>query len=318
MRLTITRVLPWLIIAPLALWTAVRLSSWDDWYPAVQLMAFTPYVALCSLIPLLVTIVLRRWSAAVVAALTAVALFACVLPRWSADSDPLAGAGGPALRVLTANVLGGGAAAADLVTLARDQHVDVLALQELTPEFVAAADAAGLAQLLPYRVNYAGPGVGGSGLFSRHPLRDDGLRMNPWGFGQARGELSVPGARPVLIESVHPVAPYARHAVPQWRSSYSNEPRATPDGPQRILIGDFNATLDHSPLRKLIDSGYRDAADVLGEGLTGTWGPYDGDPIPPVVLDRVLADRRIGIRHYQVFDLRGSDHRPVLAELVLP
>ena len=85
-----------------------------------------------------------------------------------------------------------------------------------------------------------------------------------------------------------------------------------------ILAGDFNATLDHSVLRSLISTGYRDAADVVGKGFVGTWGPYDGDRIPPVTLDRVLADKRIGVVDVAVFDLAGSDHRPVMATLTLP
>jgi len=86
----------------------------------------------------------------------------------------------------------------------------------------------------------------------------------------------------------------------------------------RVLAGDFNATLDHSPLRDLIDSGYRDAADAVGNGFVGTWGPYDGDPIPPVTLDRVLVDRRIRVESTKVFGLPNSDHRALLAVVTLP
>jgi endonuclease/exonuclease/phosphatase family metal-dependent hydrolase len=90
------------------------------------------------------------------------------------------------------------------------------------------------------------------------------------------------------------------------------------DGPVRVLLGDFNATLDHGGLRELIATGYRDAAEVTGQGLVGTWGPYDGDRIPPVVIDHVLADRRIGVRRFAVHGIPGGDHRAIVAELTLP
>ena len=139
--------------------------------------------------------------------------------------------------------------------------------------------------------------------------------MNPGGFRQAHAELSDSG---VLIESAHPRAPFDTQTTALWRNDFPHEPRATVDGPLRILGGDFNATLDHHVLRDLISSGYRDAAATVGQGLTGTWGPYDGDRIPPVTLDRVLADRRIGIDQVRVFTVTGSDHRALLAVLKLP
>lgn len=303
------------MVVPGASWVVVRLGGWDHWYPAAQLIAFTPYVAAASLVPLVIVALLRRWAATAVAALTALALAVCVLPRGLADGDALAGARGPELRVLTANVLAGNASATTLAALVREHNVDVLAVQELTPRFLAALDRAGLPGLLAHRVAYPGSSVDGSGIFARLPLRDDGLRFQALGFGQAAATLTDLG---IAIESVHPVAPSERRRLPAWRRSLQAQPRATMDGPMRILAGDFNATLDHSLLRTLISDGYRDAAAVVGKGLTGTWGPYDGDRIPPVTLDRVLADRRIGVRQVEIFDLPGSDHRPVLAVLVLP
>ncbi|MGC4818989.1 endonuclease/exonuclease/phosphatase family protein [Micromonospora sp. DT63] len=106
--------------------------------------------------------------------------------------------------------------------------------------------------------------------------------------------------------------------VGAWRADLIAQPPATPGGGLRILAGDFNSTLDHGPLRALLRTGYVDAADATGTGLTGTWGPYDGDLIPPVTIDHVLVDRRIAANKVEVFGLGGSDHRPVLATLRLP
>lgn len=309
------RSLPWVVVAPWAVWAVVRLGGWDRGFPAAQLIAFTPYVALLSLVPLVVALLMRQWIAAGVAALVVVALAFCVVPRGLPDREKLAGASGVELRVMTANVLTGNASASELVVLARDNRVDVLALQELTPNFVAELERAGMGDVLPFRVAHEETGVGGSGILSRHELRDDGLRMNPNWFGQANATLVAYG---VMIESVHPVAPYGPEVMAAWRGSYANQQPATVDGPLRVLAGDFNATLDHSLLRSLISTGYRDAGAVVGAGFVGTWGPYDGDPIPAVTLDRVLADRRIGVREVRVFNLAGTDHRPVLAVLVLP
>lgn len=301
------------MVSPWAVWAIVRLGGWDKGYPATQLIAFTPYVAASTVIPLVAVLVMRRWRAAVLAGVTAVVLAWCVLPRWIPDGDAGAGAHGPVLKVMSANLLAGGASTDELARLVRENGVDILAVQELTPGFVERAK--GLGELMPHQVLYPKPGVGGSGLYSRHPLRNGEFRLNPKRFGQARAEVVQYG---LWVESVHPVAPVESASIDGWVGSFANQHAATPDGPMQVLAGDFNATLDHSVLRSLISTGYRDAADVVGKGFVGTWGPYDGDRIPPVTLDRVLADKRIGVADIKVFDLDGSDHRPVIATLTLP
>jgi endonuclease/exonuclease/phosphatase (EEP) superfamily protein YafD len=121
----------------------------------------------------------------------------------------------------------------------------------------------------------------------------------------------------VIVESAHPLAPSDLGRLPGWWSDLDAEPVPLADGPPRILIGDFNATLDHAALRRLIATGYRDAADATGQGLVRTW-PDPGRPLPPVTIDHVLADRRIGVRKLSVHFVPQSDHRAVIAALAVP
>ncbi|MEU7585235.1 endonuclease/exonuclease/phosphatase family protein [Micromonospora sp. NPDC049230] len=307
----------WLTVAPTALWAAVRLLGLDRG-PLVQALAFTPYIAGVSVLPLALALALRRWWPAAVAALAAVALLGLVAPRALAAPQPTAA--GPTVRLLTANLLAGTGDARTLVELVRRHEVDVLTVQEFTPDAQAALDQLGLDRLLPHRQLNPEVGTPGSGLYSRWPLTDVGLRRNlgGWGFTQAYGTVAIPGAPPVRVESAHPSAPYALDQVGPWRADLTAQPPATPDDGLQILAGDFNATLDHGPLRALLRTGYVDAADAAGAGLAGTWGPYDGDLIPPVTIDHVLVDHRIAVRSVRVLALPGSDHRPVLATLTLP
>lgn len=304
----------WALATPGLLWAGVRLFGLERG-PLVQLLAFTPYVAAWSLAPVALAVGLRRWWPAGVAAVAAVALVAMVAPRAVGGST---GPDGPVLRVLTANLLAGNADTAALVAIVRERGVDVLAVQEFTPDAAADLDRHGLATLMPHRRLNPVAGTEGSGLYSRHPLADTGVRRNAGGFTQAYGTVQAPGATHPIVESVHPAAPYSLSMLDAWRTDLANQPKATLDGPLRILAGDFNATLDHAPLRALLATGYRDAAAATGAGLTGTWGPYDGDRIPPVTIDHVLVDRRLGVRGVWVYRVPGSDHRAVLAELTLP
>jgi endonuclease/exonuclease/phosphatase (EEP) superfamily protein YafD len=254
-----------------------------------------------------------RWISGAIAVVVAIALLAVVAPRALPDGGRLPD--GPALRVLSANLFAGRCDERAVLALVRRLRVDVLAVQELTHADAAALDAAGIAGDLPYRAWYPQDGAGGSAIFSRFPLREVSLRVD--GFPQARAVATVPGAPPVELESVHPNAPVERSSMPLWHRGLAKQPKATVDGPVRILIGDFNSTLDHVTLRRLLDSGYRDAAEVAGTGLRSTW-PSDGRLMPGVTLDRVLADRRVGVRSARPYRIPGTDHRAFHADLVLP
>jgi endonuclease/exonuclease/phosphatase (EEP) superfamily protein YafD len=216
--------------------------------------------------------------------------------------------------VLTANTSYGRVPAAALVRLVRAERVDVLSVQELTPALDRALAAAGLAQLLPSRVARPRKGAGGAGLYARLPLRV--VASPPTLFAAPAAVLQVPGAPPLEVTAVHPLAPQRPGSVGQWRRDLRSLPPAATPGPLRILAGDFNATLDHAELRRLIATGYEDAAEEAGAGLKATW-PSSGS-LPGVVIDHVLADVRCGVRSVRVLPLPRSDHRAVLAELVLP
>jgi endonuclease/exonuclease/phosphatase (EEP) superfamily protein YafD len=298
------------------LWTIVRVFGAERG-PLVPLVAFTPYVLAWTVLPVALAVALRRWRPAAVAALALAGLAVAVLPRAIPDGTPVPD--GPALRVLTANALFGRADPAALVREVRELRVDVLAMQEFSPALRDGLEAASIAQVLPYHELHPELGAAGSGIYSRFPLRDGGVRRQPEStFLQASATIEVPGAAPLAVESVHPCPPSEWQTLDAWWHEVGGQHPATPDGPLRVLAGDFNATLDHAPLRRLLNTGYRDAAAVAGAGLTGSWGPYDGDRIPPVTIDHVLADRRIGVRSVAVHRTPGSDHRAVLAELILP
>jgi endonuclease/exonuclease/phosphatase family metal-dependent hydrolase len=217
------------------------------------------------------------------------------------------------LRVLGANVHHGTADPGELVDLVRERRVDLLSVEELTPGFARKLRDAGLLRLLPHTVLLPGASVPGGGIYSRLPLRP--LPFDPsTTFRMPRAVVRV-GPRRLRFVSVHTFPPTHRH-VDEWESELEGLPAAG-DGLPWVLAGDFNATLDHAALRDLIGRGYRDAADAKGDGLDFTWPAGRIFP-PPVAIDHVLADDRLGIADFSVEDLPGSDHRAVYAKLVVP
>ncbi|WIV60220.1 endonuclease/exonuclease/phosphatase family protein [Amycolatopsis nalaikhensis] len=296
-------------VVPLAVLAALRLVGFDGgWYTLVAL-SLTPYAAAAGLLLAVLALALRRWWVGGLALVLAVALAVLVLPRLSASDQR--DVHGKTLRVLASNLLYGQADPKAVVDLVRSQRIDVLNLVELTPRAVDGLTAAGLFQLLPHRVLHPAPGAFGSGIVSRFPLTE----VNLTGDSAAK----QPGAQADLgdgvvaeIVAVHPISPDVD--TPLWEREMKDLSRAAGEHGLRILAGDFNATLDHAAFRTVLSRGYNDAAEEHGSGLTPTWPSSS----PVVTIDHVVVDNRAAVLDYRVFDVAGSDHRAVFAEVRLP
>ncbi|MEA5359202.1 endonuclease/exonuclease/phosphatase family protein [Amycolatopsis sp., V23-08] len=296
-------------VVPLAVLAALRLIGFDgDWYTLVVL-SLTPYAVLYGVLFGGLALAFRRWWVGGVALVLAVALAVLVVPRVSASEQR--DVHGKTLRVLASNLLYGQADPKAVVDLVRTQRIDVLNLVELTPRAVDGLTAAGLFQTLPYRVLHAAPGAFGSGIVSRFPLTE----VNLTGDSAAK----QPGAQVDLgdgvvaeVVAVHPISPDVD--TPQWEREIKDLSRAAGEHGLRILAGDFNATLDHAAFRTVLSRGYNDAAEQRGSGLSPTWP----SSIPLVTIDHVVVDNRAAVRDYRVFDVQGSDHHAVFAEVQLP
>lgn len=305
--------LVWFVVLPVAIWTFLRVFGLDHGFPLATVMPFTPYVAVAALLVAGVAVALENWVAATVAALATFCLAAAVLPRAIGDGTVEA-AGRETLDVLSTNILRGRAEPEDVVDLVERFDPDLLSVQELTPRFARELRQAGLGDLLPHELTEVAKGSAGAGLYSRLPLRP---LTGParFSFRMPRAELTMPDGRRVRVVGVHPYPPNPNQ-VGVWEESLASLP-STGRGAPWVLVGDFNATLDQSQFRDLLDRGYRDAGAVAGEGLVPTF-PRLGHMIPPITIDHVLADRRLGIVEYSVEELPRTDHRPLHTVLALP
>ncbi|NYJ36732.1 endonuclease/exonuclease/phosphatase family protein [Nocardiopsis aegyptia] len=300
---------------------ALRVFGLEQGFPLVPLLAYTPYVLPAALVALIGTALLRRLLPSAALLLALAVLAAVVVPRAlpSGSDDDGGGSAGTELRLLSLNTHFGHASAEAVVDLVREYDVQVLSLQEVTPELAADLSAAGLDDLLPHAVDHSAPAAAGGSVHAVHPLTDLGDPGRDLGsLAMPRAGMDVPGhAAGVEVTSVHPMSPRRPSSMAAWRDAHRALPEAGGDGPVMILAGDFNATLDHAELRSVLDTGYADAAADTGDGLTGTW-PVDGPPLPRVTLDHILVDTRAGIEDFTAVDVRGTTHRALFVEISLP
>ncbi len=304
-----------LTAAGFLLYALVRILGLERGFPLVPLLAYTPLVLFAAPVALVGAALLRRWWSAAAIALAGVLLATAVLPR--AFEGPAVASEGPPLGLLTLNVHFGHVEPDTVVDLVREHGVELLTLQEVTPEMAEGLDTAGLGELLPYSVDHSAPAAAGGTVHSVYPLEDLGdIGHDIGSLAMPRAGLAVPDASgPVEVVSVHPMPPRRPSTMAAWRDGLRGLPEAG-DDTVRVLAGDFNATLDHAGMRDVLAGGYTDAAAHLGQGLTGTW-PV-GDPLPKAAIDHVLVDERISVEELEILDVAGTPHRALVARLTLP
>jgi len=285
-------------------------SGHRPWVFVAVAVPFT-FVPLVVLLAALLALRHPRW-----AALPAVPLVWIVL--WDAPlfvgSSPGSGA---ALTVMTANLRFGAADPFHLVQVVKDSRIDVLATEELTATEVTNLRGAGLETELPYFTGSPDPkdGPDGTGIWSRYPLTPEASW--PMRYAAPGAVVHLPSGT-VLVRAVH-LAPPVIGEKGVYRRDYEQllrDVRALPTASPTVVLGDFNATLDNSVLRKAKGDRFSDAGEQAGSGLLRTWGTDPGS-VKLLYLDHVLVDPRLGVRSTSVVDLPGSDHAGLIARLVV-
>ena len=225
-------------------------------------------------------------------------------PRWVG-----APASGKVLRVMTANLKLGEADAGEVLRAARTADVDLLVLEELTPQLLEGLASLGLRTRFPYAVGVPAPGASGTMAFATRPLtdaKDLGTRHGSWSF-------HMDG---LTIWAVHPAYPYDA----RWIDDQGRLADLAAASPPDIALGDFNATLDNPPFREILTrGGLRDAAEQAGSGWQPTW-PTDGSkglPFPLAAIDHVLVRGDVRAESTAAHVIHGTDHAALVADLRL-
>ncbi|MGL5809192.1 MAG: endonuclease/exonuclease/phosphatase family protein [Nocardioides sp.] len=320
------RKLVWLLIALLVLpamaVTASRVLPAENWWTSIG-PAFVPLAiplyAICLVLLLGLTIRKPR-RLAVTAVVVIGGLLAChavwIAPHFTSELTQTS-AETPTLRLMTINSYVGAADADEIVAAADSYDVDVLVVVEITWTLARRLKDGGLEQRFGHQAGIGEHRYEGTTVYSREPLG------NPTGiptrFDSFTVGLELDG-QPVTLLVAHPGHPLL--GASDWREEQAAIESAA-EGAD-LLAGDFNATLDHRPMRRLEDLGFRSAAQVAGVGWAPTWpnGRFDRAPWLPVPrllqLDHILIQKSWGVADVRRVAIAGTDHTGVYAELTPP
>ena len=217
------------------------------------------------------------------------------------------------LRVASINVLYANDEYARVADFVQRERPDAVAMLEMTADWRRAL--AGLDKIYPYRYQTTGLGGRGSTLWSRLPMKDAsvlpiGIRQEP----AIQATLEVQG-RQIRVFAVHttwPMAPASAGRRNQQLELLAEHARAVTL--PLVVMGDMNIT-PFSPWfqRLLVDGSLRSAAE--GFGWQATWPSF----LPPagIQIDHALVNSRVTVEHFTRGAATGSDHLPIVADLVL-
>lgn len=279
--------------------------------PAIVAASAVPELVAVGALGTVLLAAARWWPGTAVGALVVVVSLAVQVPLFVAATPR---AGRP-FTVLQANLMVGAADSGHLIELVRAHDVQLLTVEELTPTALDALTSAGLDDVLPHRLVAPFPGGAGAGIWSVTPLTDP-EKIEDFSFELLSATVTPDGAAPVHVVAVHLLPPWPYPSA-TWTAELhrlSDRLRSAP-GPV-IASGDFNATPDQPQFRSLLREGFADAAERSGAGWQPTY-PTD-KPVPPfLTLDHVLV-RGVDAEDTTSVVLPGSDHRGLLARLVVP
>ncbi|MEJ1195030.1 endonuclease/exonuclease/phosphatase family protein [Pseudarthrobacter sp. CCNWLW207] len=288
---------------------------------AVQLVSFTPWLAVPAMVALVLALLGRsRWLQVCTAALLLCQVF-WLFPFDAARPSAAPGAAATVeLKAMTINAEYGQADATRIMELVRDNGIGLLTVQEHSQALQDRLAAAGLDTLLPHRISDPTDDAAGGAVYSSHPLEQVGLIPDtPFRMPTVRLTAEARGSVAVLeVTNVHALPPVDVR-VDQWRSDLASVGRLAGRPGNRLLVGDFNATYDHSEFRQLLGAGpgLVDVGTASGSRLVPTW-PMEGVWLPGITLDHLVTSRQVGSSGYQVHKVPGTDHAAVLATLAVP
>jgi endonuclease/exonuclease/phosphatase (EEP) superfamily protein YafD len=292
-----------------------ELFGLDEVTPFAQLVAFRPQELLVVLALALLMLVRRGWRmAAVLAAALALVGGALTAPRQFSAARP-APAGSRVLTIMVANVLGGGARAADVAQVIRDRKPDLVSLPEAQVD--VREEIRAQLQDLQYKGYTAQPSKaveGATSVLVASSLGNVSFASEP---GTTFGNIVVTGGNLGQIRLiVYHGFPPLTDSVTTWKNDLLHVRRWCTQDPPTIVAGDFNATVDHADFRQALGGYCRSVGPTVGGGLQGTW-PADQPAVLRTQIDHVVVTRQFEPGRFTTYPIQGTDHRAVVATVAV-
>jgi endonuclease/exonuclease/phosphatase (EEP) superfamily protein YafD len=309
-RSTVVDLACWLTVAVVGVLTITQAFGWSSTRSLAVAHSLTPYLAL----PLAAAIVAALWRGRLVLVTVGVpvAFGIAVLgaPLAFPDPRPPAAPGSVGLDVVSLNMWYRNDHIGDVDDVLAEVDADVIVFSEYTPAHQAVLTASPLADQYPHRLERNGDRPTGAAVWSRWPLRDNGLLATH----HSSHDVVIAGPDgDVRLVALHIVTPF--DDFDGWQSDLAlahtiGRAAAEPT----LLIGDLNSSYWHPAFRRLLDAGFVDAHTAAGAGFSTSW-PANRIVPPFVRLDHALTAGGLVSTDVDDIAVPGSDHRGLVVSV---
>jgi endonuclease/exonuclease/phosphatase (EEP) superfamily protein YafD len=316
----LVRIVRWSVAA--ALIALAGLLLWTERPYVLDLAAqFGVFAAAGAALACLALVALRRDAPAVVGCIATAIAWGVILRDYRAPGGDAPG--GASLRIVLYNAHGH-PLSPTFLEWAESERIDVLCIVESPATLFGSAPSpiASLEHALP-----AGPSWRASdSVFSRYPIEvvwptEEEIRRRPVLAVASRIVLLDLGeGGRVLLTTQHPPSP---RTAQSWRTSWERSARwgaqvraaIEQAGTPGVVAGDINSTPLGRTHRTFADaSGLRGWTPLVG---AGTW-PAENPRWLSLPIDRFWTTPGAAVTEYSVGPAFTSDHRPIVATIVLP
>lgn len=297
----------------LILTVSFGLSFLGRWHFMLDnLSSFRVHFALAFLLCAVVFLATRAYRWLALATLGLLASLVGIVPWYLPGVEGAVAAGQGSIRLLASNVSPRLDDPDRLIDLIREESPDILGLIETSPEFLSGL--ASITEAYPYRFEAPEQGFWGLALFSRQPLSE--ARLVRFGADASPAIVAELHDGDTVVELIlaHPFPPMTselsglrNRQLKEIAAHISQASRPT------ILMGDLNVALWSPYYRDFVSrSGLTNAR--RGRGVASTWPPNSLLGVP---IDHILYSDGITAEGFRVLRPIGSDHLPVVADLVI-
>ncbi|MEQ9548786.1 MAG: endonuclease/exonuclease/phosphatase family protein [Coleofasciculus sp. G3-WIS-01] len=237
-----------------------------------------------------------------------------VIPWYIPQFSPIHTSSGQPLRVLLANVYSDNQRYAEFISLVKAEKPQLLVVQEVNPIWSQQLEA--LKPLLPYQTVYPRFDNFGIAVYSAIPLMNTDIKLfTEYDIPSIFAEVQWQGST-VSIIATHPLPPINAEYF-KSRNQQLLELGKVISSINNIhaVIGDLNTTMWSLYYRQFIRQTELKNARV-GFGILPTWP--QGAPMLQIPLDHCLISPKINVLAIRTAGDIGSDHRPLIVDLVIP
>lgn len=228
--------------------------------------------------------------------------------------------GAPSLRIATYNLNLDLSDDRETLEAIGATRADVVALQEVTPEW-AAAIVAEYENEYPHRLFHEVVGAGGLGMLSKYPLTDLGVVPGFEGWHPSWHLLADTPLGEIQVINVHlrPEVSAREGYVEEYLTADEDHlaeiqyiTEACDEDAPTVVLGDFNESPDGEAIELLESRGFENALPLFHPGQE-TWrkSSYLGQAVS--TIDHVMIGEELRVLNAFVVDAGNSDHLPVVA-----